>query len=283
MAEPAAAPAAPPRPRPRAGRPAGAQISLLDLPRLRPWLDEGPRDLELPEFVFASVLRGDWRAFVRRARELLAGWQGRLGIHGPFSGFEIDSRDPEVAAIVRARLDSALDVCAELGAGLMVIHSPFDLWDRSYFAIRPRSARGRIEAAAGILAPVCERAEALGVRIAIENIRDADPAQRMAIVEAVDSPALGLSGDTGHALWAHVNAGAPPPDIFVRAAGRRLFHVHLADTDGWADRHWPPGEGRVPWPAVLDAIRESGADPHLIIEINEPDRIPAAAAFLDGL
>ena len=64
-----------------------------------------------------------------------------------------------------------------------------------------------------------------------------------------------LSIDTGHANYAHGSTGGPPVDYFVHAAGDMLHHVHLQDTDGYADRHWNPGEGNVSWPAVFRALR----------------------------
>lgn len=81
----------------------------------------------------------------------------------------------------------------------------------------------------------------LGVQIVLENIRDTDPADRLAVVKAADTPALALSVDTGHAHWTHWVDRAPPLDRFISSAGTRLGHVHLQDTDGWADRHWSLG------------------------------------------
>ncbi len=42
----------------------GAALSILDLGRFGDWLREGPRDLELQDFCFASILNGDWQVFV---------------------------------------------------------------------------------------------------------------------------------------------------------------------------------------------------------------------------
>lgn len=61
----------------------------------------------------------------RHAPSLRAGHGGRLRIHGPFWGFTVASKDPEVRALVRRRMDQGLDAAAELGAIQMVIHSPY--------------------------------------------------------------------------------------------------------------------------------------------------------------
>ena len=260
----------------------GAQLSVLDLDQHRDWLFEKNRDLELPEFSMADILRSP-DPFVELAKAKLDGWQGRLGIHGPFSGFELDTKDREIKGIVQERLDQALTVCEALGAVQMVIHSPYDFWDYHNLDNGPHDRERRVSAILDTLAPALRRAEGLGVVLVLENIRDVDPAERAAVVAAAESAALRLSVDTGHANWAHAMCAAPPPDRFISAAGEALAHVHLQDTDGYADRHWVPGEGNIAWPAVFSALAGLKSRPHLIVEINEFNRVPEAVAHLAAL
>ncbi len=260
----------------------GAQLSVLDIDKNRDWLFEKNRDLELPEFCMADILNAP-DVFVEMARQKLDGWSGRLGIHGPFSGFEIDTRDVEIRRVVQARLDQALDVCASLSAVQMVIHSPFDLWDKHNLSNGPNDFEKRISGVLETLGPALRRAEQLGVTLVLENIKDVDPAHRRAVVEAAGSSALRLSVDTGHANWAHHMAGAPPVDRFISEANDLLAHVHLQDTDGYADRHWPLGHGNIAWQAVMDAIAGCKSAPHLIVEINDFDRVQESVAHLEAL
>lgn len=260
----------------------GAQLSVLDLDRHRDWLFEKNRDVELPEFCMADVLKSP-DSFVAMAHRKLDGWRGRLGIHGPYSGFEIDTKDPDMRAVVQARLDQALGVCEALGAVQMVIHSPYDFWDHHNLDNGPHDRERRISAVLDTLAPALRRAEDLGVVLVLENIRDIDPGERAAVVAAAGSAALRLSVDTGHANWAHTMCAAPPPDRFISSAGEALAHVHLQDTDGYADRHWVLGEGNIAWPAVFAALGGVKTRPHLIIEINEFNRVPEAVAHLAAL
>ncbi len=260
----------------------GAQLSALDIDRHRDWLFEKDRDIEMPEFCMADIL-GSPDAFITLAREKLDGWNGRLGIHGPFTGFALDTKDKEVRAVVQKRLDQALDVCERLGAVWMVVHSPFDLWDAHNLDNGPKDRERRVGAFLETLAPALKRAEGIGTVLVLENIRDVDPAHRAAVVRAAESPALRLSVDTGHANWAYTMAGAPPVDRFITAAGADLGHVHLQDTDGYADRHWVLGEGNIPWPAVFSALAATKAAPHLIVEINAFHRVPESVAYLEAL
>nr|WP_319948262.1 sugar phosphate isomerase/epimerase family protein [uncultured Shimia sp.] len=260
----------------------GAQLSVLDLDRHRDWLFEKDRDLELPEFCMADILRNP-EPFIDMARTKLDGWNGRLGIHGPFSGFELHTSDRDVRAVVQTRLDQALSVCEALGAVQMVIHSPFDAWDRDNLDNAPKDRSKRTGAILDTLAPALTRAEDLGVVMVMENIKDTDPADRLAVVQQADSTALRLSVDTGHAHWAHTRAGAPPADRFISGAGDMLGHVHLQDTDGHADRHWALGCGNITWHGVFEALQRCGTAPHLIVEINDFDRVQDSVAHLERL
>ncbi len=260
----------------------GAQLSVLDLGRNRDWLFEKNRDIELPEFCLADVLRSP-QGVIDMAKTCLEGWNGRLGIHGPYSGFGLDTKDPDVRSTVQARLDQALDVCAELGAVWMVVHSPFDQWDAHNLEEMPNGLEQRLAAILDTLSPALKRAEETGTVLVLENIKDVDPAHRAAVIEAAASPSLKLSVDVGHANWAHAMAGAPSPDRFVSSAGGMLGHIHLQDTDGYADRHWVPGEGNIPFHAVFAALSRVKADPHLIVEIREFGRVQEAVAHLETL
>lgn len=260
----------------------GAQLTVLDLPRHRDWLFEKDRDLELPEFCMADILAAP-DPFIDMAKKALDGWQGRLGIHGPFSGFELDTRDKEIRAVVQKRIGQALEAAEKLGATQIVLHSPYDPWDAHNLDNKPNDRKKRVDAMLETLGPALKRAEEQGVEIVLENIKDVDPAHRAAVVEAAGSAALRLSVDVGHAYWAHVSEGAPPPDRFVSAAGAALGHVHLQDTDGYADRHWCLGEGTIPFAPIFAALAAVGGSPRLIVEINEFGRVPEAVAHLEAL
>jgi sugar phosphate isomerase/epimerase len=260
----------------------GAQLTVLDLPRHRDWLFEKNRDLELPEFCMTDILAAP-DSFIDMAKKALDGWRGRLGIHGPFAGFELDVKDKDIRAVVQKRLGQALDVCEKLGATQMVLHSPYNHWDLTNLDNNSRARGKRISAVLDTLEPALKRAEELGVEMVLENIQDVDPRDRAAVVDAADSPALKVSVDVGHAFWAHRMAGGPPVDRYVSFAGDRLTHVHLQDADGYADRHWVLGEGTIPFAPIFAELGALKSNPRLIIEINEFSRVPEAAAHLEKL
>lgn len=262
----------------------GAAMPVRVLRDMRDWICTDGRDLELQDFVKAEVLdSGDWKAVAAEAKEILAEHAGRLGIHGPFWGFGLASEDPEIRAVVRKRMAQGLDVCEEIGATQMVVHSPFTTWGHNNYDSYPNSRSELIGRVHDSLDAAVTRAERIGVELVIENIEDKDPADRVALVRSFDSRSVRVSIDTGHAHYAHGSTGAPPVDRFVTAAGDLLAHVHLQDADGYADRHWAPGDGTVRWASIFKALADLSARPRLILELRDHAEIPRGAAHLVDL
>jgi sugar phosphate isomerase/epimerase len=107
------------------------------------------------------------------------------------------------------------------------------------------------------LAELAQRAEPLGVRIAAENMLRFDSVRPCCdmkelrfVIEALPQ-AVGLILDVGHALCNGLD-----PIHEARAAGERLYALHIQDTDGVMDRHWLPGHprGRLDGPGLIAAL-----------------------------
>ncbi len=260
----------------------GAAIDVADLSTFRDWLFAKDRDLEIQDFYRPAVIAGDWRPLAEAARDALQGYKGRIGIHGPFFDLPLDAMDAEIRAIVTKRLATALEICAVVGANQVVIHSPVTTWNDFNRHNYPNAEGGQIARVGETLAPVLSTAEAAGITFVLENIEDRTPETRRRMVEAIASPALRLSVDTGHAHYAHGATGGPPADYYIRDAGPLLEHVHLQDADGYADRHWQIGTGTILWPAVFAALREATDRPRLLLELRDKAGIPASMAYLEA-
>lgn len=261
----------------------GAALTNAELATYKDWILEKDRDLELQSFSKASVLDDDWTPLADQVKHLLAGYKGRMGIHGPFWGFTIDTQDPMVRHVVQTRLGQGLDVCAAVNATHMVIHSPFSTWDYNNLDGRVGARDSLFSRVHDLLDPIVARAATLGVTLVMENIEDINPADRKTLCESFGSQALQVSIDTGHAQYAHGSTGAPPVDYFVRSAGDMLAHIHLQDADGHADRHWQIGHGNILWPSVFAAIAELSVAPRLILELEDKTGIPASMAYLESM
>ncbi|MCR8549191.1 sugar phosphate isomerase/epimerase [Salipiger sp. P9] len=261
----------------------GAAMPLDTLETHRDWLIADQRDLELQDFITAEVLKGDWAPLVDRALALLDGYEGRLGIHGPFWGLSLANPDPDLRAVVTQRMDQGLAVCAALGATQMVIHSPYSTWMYNNLDNMPNARQDVVDLVHATLDPVIARAEDTGVTMVLENIEDKDADIRCDLARSFDSPAVKVSIDTGHAHYAHGTTGAHPVDFFVHRAGDLLEHIHLQDADGHADRHWAIGKGTVNWHAVFAALARLNSKPRLIMELRDKSGILPSAAYLEEL
>ncbi len=266
----------------------GAALKIDAVAAHRDWLFGDERDLEIQDFTFAEVYREGWQATVDRAKAAIDGFEGRLGVHGPFIGLDIACADPDTAEVIGKRYTEAVEAAAALGATQMVIHSPFNNWHEynRFNFIQPGFSSVVEKVAAdvtNVMGPALKLGEEHGVQMVLENIQDITPQIRREMVEIIDSPALALSIDTGHAQIAQRASDAPPVDVYVRDAGNMLKHVHLQDTDGYADRHWAPGEGHIEWIEVFRALSTLESAPHLVLELKRHEDIPAGFAYLQSI
>jgi len=81
-------------------------------------------------------------------------------------------------------------------------------------------------------------------------------AEALELIEEVGAENLGILFDTFHA-----NIEEPSFADSIRAAGEKLFHVHLADSNRWV-----PGAGHLPFGEVFQTLEEIGYQGGLILE-----------------
>jgi len=166
----------------------------------------------------------------------LGGWQKR-----DFRQTDADLRDEG-----QRMLKEAIQWCRELGAGVILL--PF-------FGGRPLTAeetenplltRGFREAA-----PLAER---MAVRLAIECTLSA--AELRHLLESISSAFVGVYYDLANSAGRGYNVAEE-----IRELRDHIQMIHLKDTD-----RQPLGQGRVDWPAAIDAIREIEYDGWLVFE-----------------
>ena len=121
-----------------------------------------------------------------------------------------------------------------------------------------------------------EHAASLGVKIAIEL----EPF-RLSLVNSVDSMLRFLDDVAqpevvrANCDISHLHLVHTPPAEVARLAGR-IEHVHLSDCDGQVHGDLPPGRGVTPIADYLAAIRDTGYDGAVSLELEyspEPERI----------
>ena len=124
-----------------------------------------------------------------------------------------------------------------------------------------------VAAAIECLRPLAERGAVLGVAVALET-HDAFAAGATVarVLNEVPGPGAG-------ALWdiLHPNRVGEPVDQTLKLIGARLLHVHIKDGHRPPDGgpNWPLallGQGDVPTPTILQAMRGAGYDGWLSVE-----------------
>lgn len=181
----------------------------------------------------------------------------------------------------RGLFDRAIAGAVEVGAGVLVWHGA------KRGEVATAEDRERFLAVAAERAAACAAA---GVELAVENVSWCVLGDvREVAAFAARLPGLGEAGrHLGFAFdpFQAAEAGANP-FMLLAAMGDRVRDVHLSDRreDDPAARHLPPGEGDLPWPALVRAIAGAYAGPMMLEGIVGDDlgRLAASRAFLEPL
>lgn len=249
---------------------------------------------------------------VARVREILRRRPFAYSLHAPIA---INLMDEGHLDLQREAAVASLALAAEIGAPVVVVHP-----GRVHPAVWARRADALLARERDMLAALGDRARALGVRIAYENLSPnrrvidgtetgyaLDPAALAEQLAAVDHPAVVACLDVSHAQQGAVLMG-----FDMTVACRRLApfigHVHFSDSTGlpatitWdregerhffgvGDMHAPPGRGAVDFDALGSAL-EVRPDTRIVIELKanfrawaEAETLAAARAFgarIDG-
>ncbi|WP_454132400.1 sugar phosphate isomerase/epimerase family protein [Microbacterium lacticum] len=187
-----------------------------------------------------------------------------LALTGVYSGGHFIYRDAHGDEF--ARFERSIDVAAEAGARHFVLGGG---------AIRFDGRRDDDFVAMGALMDrVAERARAAGL-IPSYHPHLGSLAESGAQVDALFSNStIGLCADV-----AHLAAGGADPAEVIRRYSDRLAYVHLKDYNPSTGGFVPLGRGTVDLDGVVAAIRESGYDDWITVELDgyEGDLTEAAA------
>ena len=204
------------------------------------------------ELGFAKTPEARWHDDPARARDLLVA----AGISTPtvhIASAAWNMADPE-EAVRRQALATGLDClgpAAAVGARVVVCHHnaprvPFREDGRAASMARSRES----------LKALAERAAALGLQLAVENLPRRGTPRPGGPIEDVLEIIDGLGGHVGVCIDAgHSNANGIAAATEVRTAGDRLLAVHIQDNDGLGeDQHRIPGLGTTDWRAFVAAL-----------------------------
>jgi sugar phosphate isomerase/epimerase len=167
-----------------------------------------------------------------------------------------------IRAAAVAELARCLEVFARLGVSQMNFHPDGHVPMHGRDFVIRQNLRSIRE-----LLPLSRK---LGVGLMVENTPGQfnSVAQLAPLLDAV--PELGLHLDIGHC---NLLTDRNTAEELIRTYGDRIRHVHLHDNKGGsADLHLPLGAGNVNVAANIAALKGSGYDGTITLEVFSPDR-----------
>ena len=211
---------------------------------------------------------------IRKMREVCETTDLVITIHLPFSDLNLGSLNQPIWGEVVRQLTSCVSVASEF-ADLMVVHpghlSPLGMqmpdlaWHQNILGLQQ----------------LCDFADNLGVRIAVENmprmefILGKEPAEMAGMIELVGRENLGMTLDVGHA---HTNGALPE---FLRM--KEIVHVHIHDNKGRRDEHLPIGKGTIEWGSVMGELFERHRGCRFVIEARSLEEGRESLEYLRGM
>ena len=227
-----------------------------------------------------------WPAYLSKERR--AGLRNLLEVSGlqPVSllptpgggpGFNPASPLPEEQEATVRYYNEVIDLASDLGANKVLYIAGWQIFGTTRQQAWDRSKN--------CLDLIASHAEKKGITIVVEPtaaatnlIETADDA--MELMRSVARDNVKVMFDTLHVLYRN-----EIPADYVRAMADDLVHIHVSDSDRVI-----PGEGRVDWIGLMQALNECGYEGYLTMEIGldsrtaDPDQIARIALkFLKGI
>lgn len=171
-------------------------------------------------------------------------------LHAPFRGMNALWYAGEAGDAKYAELVNCVNVCAEVGAPIAVIHLS------SGIEHTPPTDVGR-----GRVSDLVNYAVGKGVSIAFENTRKlANLAWAFEEFSGVNN--VGFCYDSGH------EACFTPGREYLPIFGDRMICTHIHDNDCIKDLHLLPFDGKIDFDRVTNQIRKSGYQGTLMLEVS---------------
>ena len=167
-------------------------------------------------------------------------------------------------------LRSCIDVAQQLGSP--TVAGPFYSAVGRCWRATPTERERDVDEIARVLRSLGQYAADRGVVLGVETLNRFETsflnttAQALELIDRIDHPAVGLALDLFHLGIEEKHVGNA-----LRAAGRRLVHLQVAEND-----RGTPGTGSLPWTDVAAALHEIGYGGRVVIETFS-DRVEAIA------
>jgi len=176
--------------------------------------------------------------------------------HGPFLDLNPGAVDEKVRELTRYRFEQVLALVPHFQARAIVFHPGYDRWRYD------GNVELWLEKSLLTWKPLTERAEALSVKLALENVFEDKPSSLQKLLSTLRSPWIGYCLDAGHGNLFSTG----PITEWLEALGSFLVEMHLHDNHHLADEHLPLGEGNIDFTGIFAYLREKRLNPILTLE-----------------
>jgi sugar phosphate isomerase/epimerase len=210
-----------------------------------------------PELYFSGLTldRLSWKDAQKVSRKLEEK-NTPVTFHAPFMDLSPGSGDEKIRQVTAFRFNQVMELVPYFHPRAIVFHAGYDRWRfDSDVALWLKNSLLTWR-------PLVERAEALDLKMALENVYEENPSPLKRLLEAVDSSYLGYCLDTGHG---HIFSLVPLP-AWVEVLGPWLLEVHLHDNHRQADEHLPLGFGEIDFSSIFASLRGKNLRPIYTLE-----------------
>lgn len=215
----------------------------------------GVKEMELAYYYLDSK-KIDWNGLQKRAESVGIGlWSYHLPF-SPIGEIDIANADDEKRLEVVKALSEIVKQAGNIGIKRIVIHPSAE----PYLGEQREDV---IKRAQSSLIKLADVAESCGAVIAVENLprlslgRNSE--EMKTLISADDR--LRVCLDTNHVLM-------QPVDEFILDVGDKIVTTHFSDCDFKNERHWLPGEGKINWREIFNALDKINYNGPLMYELD---------------
>ncbi len=185
----------------------------------------------------------------------------RFSIHAPYMDLSPGAVDRRVREVTTERFSDVLSFAEILKPEMVVFHSGYEKWKYAH------RIDIWLEESLKTWRPLQERAQDIGVRIAIENVFEDEPLHLKLLMEEMKSENFGLCFDTGHFnLFSTI-----PLKDWLELTKPFILELHLHDNTKTSDSHFAIGDGNFDFRTLF---RELKGENHLYtIEAHTPEDV----------
>lgn len=163
---------------------------------------------------------------------------------GPFEELEISSFDKNLRKSTIEKFSEMIKKGANIGIDKFVVHPSGEPIEENDREERLKYSRESLS----ILADVCEKC---GGVVCVEDLPRTCLGRCISDMKFLtnEDNRIKICFDTNHIT-------AEKPEDVIHALGDKIATLHVSDFDFVNERHWLPGEGKINWNNVVDALKE---------------------------